>query len=422
MTAHASVSEARKPGKADFRRLLGAQAGTFLGDYLLSAAFPLIALHVTRSPVLISSVSLSTTLPWIVVSLPSGLLVDQFERRRLMGAACVAATIALIALAVVLTEGVDSVILLDFVAFFVGSLQIITANAGSALMPQVTSAESITSANAKFFAAQGLVGQLLGPPLAGILVSIGLALPVVGAASSYVLAGIVLLTWHRNFLAKAGPVRWPLIHHDLGAGLVLLIRHRQLRTLCAMTAVLNLGGQAVASVLVLYAVSPGPMHLPKPGYGILLATMALGGICGTRLADPLTRRFGRGSVLAGTIVVIAIALGLPALWPQPIAVGAEFFVNGSVSAVYNVVTVSYRQRAVPPALLGRVTASYRIFGYGALPVGSAIGGITARLFGVTAIFPLAAVLTALCLIGIPWVTEASLKATEMDGTPTQQPG
>jgi MFS family permease len=409
---HTPSSKGKTSGPSGFRRLLAAQTGTSLGESLLLAAFPLIALHVTRSPVLISSVTLSTTLPWAIVSLPSGLLVDRFERRRTMGAACAAASAALAALALALAHGVDSVILLDLVGFFVGSLQIIVANGGSALLPQVTDPGSLTDANAKLFAAQGLVGELFGPPLAGILVTVGLALPVAGAMCSYMLAVIVLWSWQQTFRAVTSPVRWPEIHRDLSAGLVILMRHRQLRTFCAMTALLNVAGQAVWSVLVLYAVSPGPMNLSKTGYGILLAVYAAGGIFGARLAGPLTQMSGRGALLTATIVVMAITLGAPALWAQPVAVATEFFINGGVSAIYNIITVSYRQRVVQSALLGRVTASYRIFSFGALPVGAALGGLAAHLFGVDAVFSLGALVIALSAVGLPSVKEQLLKATE----------
>lgn len=411
---YAAAPETAISEAASFRRLLSSQAGTFFGDALLTAALPLIALRVTRSPILISSVALSGSLPWIIVSLPSGLLVDQFERRRLLGTSCVTASIFLAALAIALGEGVDNVILIDIVAFFVGSLQILTANTGSALVPQVVSPDNLSAANAKFFAAQGVVGQLFGPPLAAVLVTVGLALPIVAAMCSYTLAAIVILSWRQTFRAATAPMRWSVFHRDLGVGLVILARNRQLLTFCAMTALLNLADQAVLSVLVLYVVSPGRMNLPKAAYGLLLAAIAVGGIIGTRLAGPVTRVFGRGRALAGVLVIIAVALGLPALWPQPIAVGAEFMINGAASAVYNIITVSYRQRVIQPTVLGRVTAAYRLFGYGALPLGSLVGGVAAHLFGVAIVFPIGAVISGLALAGLPFVREQLLKAAEAE--------
>jgi hypothetical protein len=79
-----AVPGARFPRITGLHRLLVNQAGTFLGDALLIAAFPLLAVHVTRSPALISAVGASATLPWVVVGLPSGLAAARRERGRLL--------------------------------------------------------------------------------------------------------------------------------------------------------------------------------------------------------------------------------------------------------------------------------------------------------------------------------------------------
>lgn len=66
---------------------------------------------------LVSSVTLSANLPWIFVSLPSGLLIDRYERRRVMGLACIGATLLLLAFSGALAGGTDSIALLDLAAF-----------------------------------------------------------------------------------------------------------------------------------------------------------------------------------------------------------------------------------------------------------------------------------------------------------------
>lgn len=47
--------------------------------------------------------------------------------------------------------------------------------------------------------------------------------------------------------------------------------------------------------------------------------------------------------------------------------------------LWNVVTVSYRQRVIPPALLGRVNAIYRFLGWGMMPIGAVAGGLLVRM-------------------------------------------
>jgi hypothetical protein len=74
-------------------------------------------------------------------------------------------------------------------------------------------------------------------------------------------------------------------------------------------------------------------------------------------------------------------------------VGLASLLGGIGSGMWNVVVVSLRQRLVPDGLLGRVTASSRLFGWGTMPVGAALGGALASVAGPRAVFIAGAALT-----------------------------
>ena len=401
----------RSPRLSDLQRLLANQAGAFLGDAVLMAAFPLLAVQVTRSPALVSAVAASATLPWLVVGLPSGVLADRWDRRRLMAGASLAACGLLAVLAVAVGAGLDSVVVLAAVAFGVGCMQVVAGNAGSAILPQVVSGGSLTAANAWLYSAQQVAGQLAGPPLAGVLIGVALTAPVVAAAGCYGLAAAVLMTW-RSFPAQARAAPGQSLGRQLTSGFRFLFRQRQLLTFAVLTAVLNLAWEAVLSVLVLYAVSPGPLGLSRAEYGFLLAALAVGGVGGAALAPRVTGRIGRGHIFAAVLAVLAAALALPALWPQPLATAAALAAMGAAGSLYNVTTVAYRQRITPPALLGRVTASYRLFAHGAIPLGAVAGGFVASQLSVRAVFPVAAGIAILAAFALPAITEHSLASAE----------
>ena len=60
--------------------------------------------------------------------------------------------------------------------------------------------------------------------------------------------------------------------------------------------------------------------------------------------------------------------------------------------MWNVITVSLRQRIVPDALLGRVNAASRLFAWGTQPLGALLGGVIGQLFGLPAVFVFAGAL------------------------------
>lgn len=393
------------------RRLLIAQGGAFLGDGVVFAAFPLIAVDLSRTPGAVAGVGLAATLPQFLVALPAGLATDRAERRRMMAGAAMLAAAALAALAVLLGAVSVDLAALDVVAFAVGTAQVLIAASGSALLPQVVGSDGLEGANAWLFSMQHAVGSLGGPPLAGMLIAVGLAAPMLAAAGCYALASGVLASSSATFRSSnTKPVSG--LRADVVEGLKLVAGHRQLRAFTMMTAVANVASEGAVVVLVLYAVTPGPLGLSRIGYGLLLSCFAVGGITGAGATKHLAQRIGRGKLLAGSVLAIAVGLAGPGMLVDPYTAGAALAVAGFGGGCYNVTSVSFRQRVVPAAILGRATAAYRLVALGAVPLGAVLGGVAAKLFGLQGSFLAAGMLTLVCLAGIGSVTEGALQSAE----------
>lgn len=97
---------------------------------------------------------------------------------------------------------------------------------------------------------------------------------------------------------------------------------------------------------------------------------------------------------------------------DPYTAGAALGVAGFGAGCYNVTSVSFRQRVVPAAILGRATAAYRLVALGAVPVGAVLGGVAAKLLGLQDSFLAAGMLTLACLVGMGAVTEGALRSAE----------
>ncbi|WP_316042168.1 hypothetical protein [Nocardiopsis sp. CNR-923] len=102
---------------------------------------------------------------------------------------------------------------------------------------------------------------------------------------------------------------------------------------------------------------------------------------------------------------------MPALTSNPFLVGAGFLVGGASIAVWNVITVSLRQRVTPDGLLGRVNSAYRLVAWGTMPLGAALGGLLAELVGLRAVFAVMASLMAAPLVVLVCLDEAALNGT-----------
>src|SRR5262249_29207377 len=140
---------------------------------------------------------------------------------------------------------------------------------------------------------------------------------------------------------------------DIREGFGYLMRDRFLRTLAIMVGVMNLAASATFAILVLYVVAPGPMGLTEVGYGLLLTSWAVGAIAGSLIEERVERWVGRANLLLGCVVITGVATAIPAFTTDVVAVAASFLVGSALGTMWNVITVSLRQRITPDHLLGR---------------------------------------------------------------------
>jgi len=169
-----------------------------------------------------------------------------------------------------------------------------------------------------------------------------------------------------------------------------------------MVAVVNLLAMGGSAVMVLFAQEL--LGLDAVGFGLLLSGSAVGGVLGSLVAGRSARVVGTARIIVGTMVLSALAFLVFGLSSEPWLAGAMFGLVGFLTVVFNVVMGSLRQALTPDRLLGRVISAFRLFSYGAVPLGSLLGGVLARSFGLRAPFLVAGVVipvvALLCLPAI----------------------
>ena len=116
-----------------------------------------------------------------------------------------------------------------------------------------------------------------------------------------------------------------------------------------------------------------------------------------------------------TVVVSAVTQAVPGLTANALAVGAAFAAWGVAVMMWNVVTVSLRQRIVPNRLLGRLNASYRLLAWGTQPLGALLGGFAAELLGLEPVFILSGLLVGTLVVGRLILTDEAIAAAEIEG-------
>jgi MFS family permease len=149
-------------------------------------------------------------------------------------------------------------------------------------------------------------------------------------------------------------------------------RDDMLRRLAIALALMNGTGAAVMATYVLFVQEI--LELDGFGFGVLLASGSIGGVLGSVLGPVIAKRIGPGRTMFLTLSVPIVTFGVTAVTSSPIVVAAMFIAFSFLAVLWNVVTVSLRQTMIPDAMLGRVNSVYRFFGWGAMPIGTLLGG------------------------------------------------
>jgi MFS family permease len=421
---------AERPLGRNYAKLWTASTVSNLGDGIDSAALPLLAEALTRDPLLFAGVAVANRLPWLLFSLHAGAIADRMDRRTVMVVSNVARFILMAGLGVAILTGNASIWLLYMIALGLGTFETLFDNAAQTILPSLVRRGQLEKANGRLLAGEIVTNQFSGPPLGAFLFGISAALPILVDAGTFaVSAG--LLVWlggtyrgGQRAVAAADELADDVVAAtstmlaEIREGLAWLWHHRLLRTLAILLALANLTNMMGAAIFGLYAIGEESILQLEPlAFGFLLTAAAAGAFIATLLVQRIVDRVGRGPTLwvslAGT-VVIPLAIGLTS---SPWVVAGAMALSGVTAVTWNVVTVSLRQTIIPDELLGRVNSVYRFMGWGAMPVGSILGGILGSLWGLRAPFLIAALIMAIAFIpGVRRLSSADIERARRDAS------
>lgn len=402
-----------------FPLLWAGSSAANLGDGVVRAAAPLLAASLTRDPALVSGIVVAWFLPWVLIGVPAGLAADRLDRRTLMVVGNLLRVLALGGLAVALATDTASLVLLYVVVLLLGTSETVVDTASLTMLPRIVPADRIDAANGRLYTTQATFDELVGPPLGSFIFAASAVGAFVTGSAAYLLAAALFLLLPRVHPLDLGAPR-ERIPVALATGFRWFRRSRVLQVCAIAASTYNFAHFTAFGVLVLLAQER--LGLDAVGYGVLLASAAVGGIPGGLLAPTLVRRLGPGRALLISNLLPGLGFLALALTTSAVLAAVAILLSSFCSALGNVVQIGLRQRIVPNALLGRVTSFYRLIGLGAIPLGGLAGGLIAREFGLTAPYWVAGVLMVVMAVSVaPYLTNARIRSLP-PGDPAPDPG
>ena len=366
-----------------FRWLLASSWTSNLGDGIALAAGPLLVASETRSPVLVSMAVLLQQLPWLLLGLYAGAIADRVDRLRLVIVADLLRAVVLVVLAATILTGAVNIAVVLGALFLIGTAEVFADTGTGTLMPMLVDKRDYGLATARLQTGYITLNQLVGAPIGAALFATGRAIPFGVQVVTVLLAAVLIV---RVALPK-GPVRDASDTHvrrDIADGIRWLLGHPPVRTLTLVILTFNITWAAGWSVLVLYSLEV--VDLGSVGYGLLTSAAAVGGLVSTVTFGWLERHVPLATLMRVCLLLEVVMHLALAVTRQGWIALLILFVFGMYAFVWGSLSAAIRQRAVPTEYQGRVGSVYGVGVYGGIVAGSALGGVIAEHWGLTAPF------------------------------------
>jgi MFS family permease len=379
----------------DFMLLWGGQIISVIGSMMSVIALPLLILSLTHSATQAGLVGALYSLPYFLLSLPAGALVDRWDRKRVMLLCDSGQALALGSIPLAFWMGHLRMVQLYLVALSSGALFTFFNVAEAACLPRIVPREQLPAATARNQAIEP-VASLLGPPLSGALFQLWRALPFLADALSYVASVVSLLFIKTQFQGERTAAQLSL-KEEITEGLAWLWHQPLIRYMAFLTGGYNF---VFSGTFLLVIVLAKQQHAPAPMIGAIFSIAAVGGLLGAVAGGWIQKRLSFGRAIIAVAWTLALVFPLYAVAPNPVIVGAITAVSYFVNPIYNVVQFSYRLSLIPDALQGRVNSVFRLFAFGTQPLGAGLSGLLLQSLGPR---PTALVFSA-CLLVLAVVT------------------
>ena len=361
------------------------------GDWILFAGLPLAVYQLTGSTLATGGLFIAATVPRVLFGSVAGVLVDRWDRRRVLVFTNVALALALLPLLLVHSQG--SVWLVYVVAVVVFSLGLLVTPAEGALLPRLVGEDLLVPANA-LNAMNNQIARLIGPAIGGVVVGVfGLGVVALLDALSFLAAAVLIAA----IMVAGRPEKpeadvseealrlWAGVWREWLDGLQLIRRTAGATGILFLyAAITGVGEGVIVTLFVPFATDV--LDGGGPLYGALLSAQAIGGLIGGVLLGVVGSRLAPARLLA----VSAIAFGLVDL----VIFTYPAFLDGYVLALVLMVVVGFpaaalgasfntlMQTAVADAYRGRLIGAVGTTMALTMLVGMVVAGVLAEQVGV----------------------------------------
>lgn len=357
-----------------------------IGSALTTFVFPLMILAITNSAFQVALVSALTVLPYAILGLPAGAIIDKFNRKKIMQLADIARFVSYISIPITHYLGYISIYQIYIVALISGIALVFHSIAEVTSIPNIVEKEHLPSANSYIYALQNIT-SFIGPIIGGALYAMfSYPLLILFVSITFLISFFSLKLITVNFNNRdnnknknENKIDLRQINHDIAVGLKYIFSDHTIKVMVIIISFTNLLGSPYYIYTVLYAQEN---HNVTPDLlGFIFGFASLGALTGSLLTNKLSKKFGFGKLIVILIFIDTLSRILLPFSPNVYLMIPIIAFSYGAQAIINVAIITLRQTTVPSEYLGRVNSVFRTMVFTARPIGLFIGGILLERIG-----------------------------------------
>jgi MFS family permease len=363
-----------------FNRMWASSIVSNLADGVMLAAVPLLAISLTDSPVLISLIGAMVMLPWLLFAIPIGAIVDRVDRRYIFAGANASRSAVVGVLALLIALDHVTIFWLLAAAFIIGVCEVAADTTAQSLIPQILDEKDFEKGNSRLQISETVIQGFIGAPISGFIYTAAIYLPFfinsLGFAISALFALTIPVKYLQDIRQEGEEKTERRFVADMKFGIAYLFHQKVLRRLVVTTATIGLCYSMGSATMVLFIIKE--LGLQERFFGVILAIQGVGAILGALVASRTSSKFGRSKVMTFAIVASSAVLFIQGFSPNIYIFVALATFGGFVISQWNILLMATYQTVIPKELYGRIHGTRRTLVWGAMPLGSLLGGVLAN--------------------------------------------
>ncbi|HCD3012081.1 TPA: MFS transporter [Staphylococcus aureus] len=346
-----------------------------IGSAFTTFVFPLMILKLTGSAFQVGIVSALSFIPYAILGLPAGALIDRLNKKTIMKCADIIRLISYLSIPVLSFYNMLSIFQIYVVAIISGIGLVFHSISEVSIIPSIVKEEDLASANSYIYATQN-VSEFLGPIIGGLLYTyMGYSILIFIDSMTFLLSffSLILIKIETKSIFNQEKLSEKNFLSDVKVGFDYLLSNSTIRVMAVVVSLSNL----IISPYYIYIVMfvKEDMNQSSQALGLVLGISSLGALIGSLSASFLLKLFNFGKL-------IVIILFLDTIFRLMLPFSTYIFIlipllglTYMTQSILNIAIITLRQKKCSEHMLGRVNSVFKTMVFAFRAIGLFLGGI-----------------------------------------------